>query len=99
MSDRIDPDDRRNLQSMAVLGLGFSIVVTLIVFIVGGILLDRWLDTSPILTLSGVAVGLIAAGYELYELTLVNRKDRPAGPMGRALGSRMDRRTPPRSGG
>jgi len=76
-------------------GLGCSIVASLVVFIVGGIFLDKWLHTTPVLLLIGVGIGLIAAGYQLYELTLLGRRDKAAGPvtrtLNRALGSR---RTP-----
>jgi hypothetical protein len=46
-------------------------VVSLLLCIGGGILLDRWLDTSPLLTLIGVGLGLITAGYTLYELAVL----------------------------
>jgi ATP synthase protein I len=46
-------------------------VVSLLLCIGGGILLDRWLDTSPIFTLLGMALGLAAAGYTLYELAVL----------------------------
>lgn len=70
------------------MGLGFSTVASLVVIIGGGILLDRWLDTTPVLTLVGVAIGLIAAGYQLWELALLGRPDREDGPLGRAIGRR-----------
>ena len=49
--------------------------MTIIICVVGGILLDQWLDTSPILTLSGVTLGLVAAGYQLYELAMMGKTD------------------------
>lgn len=66
-------------------GLGCSVVVSLIMTIGGGLLLDRAVGTSPLFTLIGVALGLIAAGYQLYELTRVGVKGRTAGPLGRQL--------------
>jgi hypothetical protein len=57
----------------------------LILTIGGGVLLDRALGTEPILTLIGVGLGLVAAGYQLWELTRVGVKDRAAGPLGRQL--------------
>jgi hypothetical protein len=89
VSKGLDPGD---LKDYSALGLGWSLVATLVVCIVGGVLLDQWLDTTPLLTLIGVALGLISAGYLLYELTLINRKDRPSGPIGRKLQSRAGRR-------
>ena len=70
----VDRDDARAAGVAA--GLGCSIVVSIIFCIVGGILLDEWLGTSPWLTLAGVALGLIAAGYQLYELAMLGQDDR-----------------------
>ena len=80
------PDNAQLATTGAAVGLGCSIVVTLVGMIGGGVLLDQWLDTAPVLTLVGVALGLIGAGYELYELARVGRRDREAGPLGRRLG-------------
>ncbi len=51
-------------------------MVSIIICIVGGIFLDEWLDTSPVLTLIGVALGLIVAAYQLYELAVLGQKNR-----------------------
>ena len=87
MADKRRPDlQDRDLHAIGVASsLGFSLVASLVVFIGGGVLLDQWRDTTPLFTLIGVAIGLIAAGYQLYELTLLGRKDRESGPLGRAL--------------
>jgi len=69
--------------------LGFSIVATLVVCIAAGLLLDAWLDTSPWLTLTGVALGLIGAGYQLWELVLVSDNSRANGPLARTMSQRM----------
>ena len=93
MSQGFGPEDVKDFRALgAVSGLGCSIVASLVIFIVGGIFLDQLLGTTPILTLIGVAVGLVAAGYQLYELTLINRKDREAGPLGRKLGTQIEKR-------
>lgn len=96
MTDSQEPHlaRRDDVQAIgAAQGLGCGIVASLIVFIGLGIFLDRQFDTIPILTLVGVAIGLIAAGYQLYELALVGRKDRESGPLGKAIGQRVaDRR-------
>jgi hypothetical protein len=93
VSDRFGPDDIKEFGALGpAQGLGCSIVASLLVFILGGIFLDQYLDTTPLLTLIGVAVGLVAAGYQLYELTLINRKDRQAGPLGRTFEGRLSRR-------
>lgn len=69
----------------AAVGLGCSIVVTLVGLIAGGVALDRLFGTAPTLTLIGIGLGLAAAAYELYELAQIGRRDRPAGPLGRQM--------------
>ncbi len=69
----------------AAVGLGCSIVVTLVGLIAGGVALDRLVGTAPTLTLIGIGLGLAAAAYELYELAQIGRRDRPAGPLGRQM--------------
>jgi ATP synthase protein I len=53
-------------------GLGCSVVVSLLLCIGAGILLDRWLGTEPIFVLVGVVLGLVMAGYSLYELATLD---------------------------
>lgn len=71
-------------------GLGISVVASLIVFVALGIILDQWLDRSPVFTLIGVAIGLIAAGYQLYELVLASDSKRENGPIGRTMARRIE---------
>lgn len=89
MDDNHLPDLRKHDRNIRAIGtaasLGFSMVASLVVMIGGGVLIDRWQDTSPVFTLIGVALGLVAAGYQLYELTLLGRPDKENGPLGRAL--------------
>ncbi len=80
------PVDRKQLEATgAAVGLGCSIVVTLIGLIAGGAALDRLFGTGPTLTLIGVGLALVAAGYELYELANIGRTDRSPGPLGRGI--------------
>lgn len=60
----------------AASGIGCSVVVSLLVTIGGGVFLDRWLGIEPVGVLTGVALGLAAAGYSLYELTMLGDPDR-----------------------
>jgi ATP synthase protein I len=65
-------ENRRDWQAVGVAsGIGCTVVVSLLLCIGGGILLDRWLDTAPVLTLIGVFLGLATAGYSLYELAVL----------------------------
>jgi ATP synthase protein I len=66
-------------------GLGCSIVVSIMLCVGGGLALDSWLNRSPLFTLAGVGLGLAAAGYQLYELTTIGRKDRAPGPLSRGI--------------
>ena len=86
VTDGPTPEQRSQLGAVgAAAGLGCSVVATLVLLIGGGVLVDRALETAPVFTLIGVALGLAGAGYELYELTRVGLRDRPAGPLGRRL--------------
>jgi hypothetical protein len=67
-------------------GLGCSIVVTVVICILGGVLLDRKLGTEPWLTLAGVVVAMTAAGYQLYELSTLDRAGGKSGPISRGIG-------------
>lgn len=66
-------------------GLGCSIVAALVLCIGGGVWLDRQFGTSPVLTLLGVALGLAAAGYQLWELAKVGSKTQQPGPVTRTI--------------
>ena len=60
----------------AASGIGCTVVVSLLICIGGGILVDRWLGTEPLGVLVGMALGLAAAGYSLYELAVLGDPDR-----------------------
>ena len=66
-------------------GLGCSIVATVVICIVGGVLLDRELGTEPWLTLAGVGIAIVAAGYQLYELSTLDRAGKQPGPVSRGI--------------
>lgn len=68
------PIDTKQVRATGVAaGLGCSIVATVVTSIIGGVLLDREFGTEPWLTLAGVGLAIIAAGYQLYELSMVGR--------------------------
>jgi hypothetical protein len=86
--------EREDVQALgAAQGLGCGIAASLVVFIGLGIFLDQRLDTTPLFILIGVALGLVGAGYQLYELTLIGRKDRKPGPLGGAISRRANARS------
>jgi F0F1-type ATP synthase assembly protein I len=92
--------DQQELRVIGVAtGLGCSIVVALILCIGGGVLLDRQFGTSPVFTLVGVALGLVTAGYQLWELAKVGNTKTQAGPLTRQLSRLpMARASRPRHG-
>jgi len=79
-------EQRRQLGAAGTaVGLGCSIVTSIILFIGGGVLLDNWVNTAPLFTLIGVVLGLAAAGYQLYELAQIGRSDRRPGVVTRQI--------------
>ena len=69
------PDSQRDWQMMGLAtGLGCSVAASLLVCIGGGILIDRWLGIEPIGVLTGVVIGLFAAGYSFYELVTISSR-------------------------
>ncbi|HEU5430190.1 MAG TPA: AtpZ/AtpI family protein [Thermomicrobiales bacterium] len=92
MADDPTPERRAQLGSIGLAtGLGCSIVVTLILTIGGGVLIDRWRGTEPIFTFVGLALGLVAAGYELWELANFGNPRRNSA-LSRRLGAGQARR-------
>ena len=47
----------------AIVGASFQFAFAIVLFLGGGMLLDRWLGTRPVFTLVGLAVGLGAGFY------------------------------------
>lgn len=88
MSNGQTPDQHELRVIGVATGLGCSIVVALVLCIGGGVLLDRQFGTSPVFTLLGVALGLMTAGYQLWELTKLGNTKTQAGPLTRQI-SRM----------
>jgi F0F1-type ATP synthase assembly protein I len=68
MSNSFNPKNIGDVGALSALNLGCSIVAPLIVFIVGGLFLDRYLGSTPLLTLIGVGIGLAGAGAQLVRL-------------------------------
>jgi F0F1-type ATP synthase assembly protein I len=51
-----------------LLGVGWYFAFCIVGGIVAGLLLDRWLNTTPVLTLIGLAAGLLLAFWGGYLL-------------------------------
>jgi hypothetical protein len=56
-----------------------------VIFILGGVFLDREFGTEPWLTLVGVGIAIVAAGYQLYELSTLGRSGASLGPVTRQI--------------
>jgi ATP synthase protein I len=85
MADRPTPE-QQDLRAIGVAtGLGCSIVAALVLCIGGGVFLDSRFGTTPVLTFVGIALGLAAAGYQLWELTKLGSKTEQAGPVSRQI--------------
>ena len=66
--------------ALRLLGLGWYIAFCIILGIVGGVWLDRWLNTRALFTLLGVVVGSVLAFYGVYKMIVPllgeNRRNR-----------------------
>jgi hypothetical protein len=85
---RQDPSsiDTKQMRATGVAaGLGCSIVATVVICIIGGTLLDRKFGTEPWLTLAGVGIAIVAAGYQLYELSTLGRPGAEPGLVSRKI--------------
>ncbi len=60
----------------AVLDLGMRLGLSVVIGVVAGVLLDNWLNTSPLFTLIGVVVGVGAAMYSIWDVTKDGMKPR-----------------------
>ena len=59
-----------------VLDLGMRLGLSVVIGVVAGVLLDNWLNTSPLFTLVGVAVGIGAAMYSIWDVAKDGMKPR-----------------------
>lgn len=50
------------------MGLGVQLAGTMVVWVLGGYFLDRWLETTPWLTVAGGVVGMVAFFFQLMRL-------------------------------
>lgn len=77
MGDPLGSQSQKDWQAIgAASGIGCTVVVSLLVCIGAGVLLDRWLGTTPVMVLIGMVAGMVAAGYALYELSMLGSPDR-----------------------
>lgn len=63
MMNRLPPTAR-------LIGIGWYFAVCIVIGVVGGVLLDRVAGTEPLLTLLGLALGLVLAFYGGYQMLM-----------------------------
>jgi F0F1-type ATP synthase assembly protein I len=59
-----------------VLDLGMRLGLSVVIGVVAGVLVDNWANTSPLFTLIGVAVGIGAAMYSIWDVARDGMKPR-----------------------
>jgi F0F1-type ATP synthase assembly protein I len=76
-------DDERESASQEI-GAGYKYLATglrfaggIVLFIVGGLFLDRWLGTSPLFILVGTVVGSGLSFLSVYRELVADKKNRP----------------------
>ncbi len=62
------PDGARVADLGIAFDLGIRLGVSVVVGLVAGLLVDGWLHTSPVFTLLGVALGVGAAMYTIWDV-------------------------------
>ena len=71
--------EEKNTSSWSAVGfaweLGYSIAIPLVLFTLGGRLLDKKLETSPWLLLSGLFISIIVTFYIVYQKLMKIIKD------------------------
>jgi hypothetical protein len=67
LARRVSPS-RSSLQPFRVLGMGWAIVLSIVMGLLGGLWLDGRFGTSPVLTVVGLVVGLALAGSVVRNL-------------------------------
>lgn len=51
------------------LTIGIQLAGTMIVYVIGGYLVDRWLDTTPVFLIVGSVLGMVAFFIQIVRLT------------------------------
>jgi len=94
MPEMPEPEERELYATAGMAwGMGCSIVASILICVLGGLALDKVLDTTPLLTLIGVALGLVASGYQLWELAQLGTKTGKPGPVARRVAHVQNRQS------
>ncbi len=60
----------RRVVALRLVGVGFFVGGSILLGALGGLWLDRKLNTEPILVIAGLFLGLAVAGYGVYQMLL-----------------------------
>ena len=67
--------DRKTLRALGLAsGVGFTIVGSILLWVLAGRWLDRKLGTEPWALIAGIIIGLISAGSIIYELAATRER-------------------------
>ena len=58
----------RRLLALRLTGLGWYVAACIVIGVVGGVALDKWLGLEPLFTLLGTVFGTVAAFYGLFKM-------------------------------
>ncbi|MDA0264367.1 MAG: AtpZ/AtpI family protein [Chloroflexi bacterium] len=75
----------RRLLALRLTGLGWYVATCIVVGVVGGVALDKWLGFKPLFTLLGILLGTTAAFYGLFKM--IQPLIQPAAPAGKSSAS------------
>ena len=71
----------RRLLALRLTGLGWYVAACIVIGVVGGVALDKWLGIKPLFTLLGILLGTTAAFYGLFKMIQpLVRAEKPGGP-------------------
>lgn len=67
---------RRWQAALRLIGVGWYVAGSILLGVFGGLWLDNKFDTKPLFVVAGLILGIIVAGYGVYQmlLPLINNK-------------------------
>ena len=69
-------DINRRLAALRLIGVGWFIGISVLLGILGGLWLDEKFGTRPLFVLLGLVLGLLVAGYGVYQMLLPLIRDK-----------------------
>ncbi len=68
--------------ALRLMGVGWFVAASVVIGIVAGYFMDRWLGTTVVFTIVGVVLGTTVAFYGLYQMVKPLLGDQDKGPEG-----------------